>query len=276
MRCRWIPGGIATAFGCSLLLGTAVPGQAASLPSLPLLHAEQLPGGLGYLPVTWHAVVPDQPEGSAAAWTHPPRGVWRWTPEPAILHTLWTPPGTPNVVVRGALMTFQRVQGLPVSGTLTPATRTALDTAWHQHRRNPYGYSYVLVDEYAGSQHPETLTLWHQGRVVLVSPANTGIAATPTPIGTWPVYLRYRTQTMSGITPWGTRYDDPGVPYVNYFVGGVAVHGFPRAAYGFPQSLGCVELPIPIAARVWTYLHYGTLVTTALNVSAGARRVAPA
>ena len=38
---------------------------------------------------------------------------------------------------------------------------------------------------------------------------------------------------------------------MNYFNGGDAVHGYPRASYGFPQSNGCVELPIETAK-----LHY--------------------
>ncbi len=49
--------------------------------------------------------------------------------------------------------------------------------------------------------------------------------------------------------------------WVNYFDGGVAIHGFVRASYGFPQSLGCVELPLSEAAAAWTWIHYGTVVT---------------
>ncbi len=41
----------------------------------------------------------------------------------------------------------------------------------------------------------------------------------------------------------------------------LAVHYFPRASYGFPQSLGCVELPLGPAAKAWPFLTYGTLVT---------------
>jgi hypothetical protein len=48
---------------------------------------------------------------------------------------------------------------------------------------------------------------------------------------------------------------------VNYFSGGSAVHGFPRASYGSPQSVGCLELPIPTAQRVFGIINYGTLVT---------------
>jgi hypothetical protein len=39
------------------------------------------------------------------------------------------------------------------------------------------------------------------------------------------------------------------------------VHGFIRPGYGYPQSLGCVEVPIPTAARIWPYVQVGTLVT---------------
>lgn len=111
------------------------------------------------------------------------------------------------------------------------------------------------------------------GQVALQTLANTGVSQSPSPIGTWPVYLRYHVQDMSGYTPWGTYYNDPGVPDVNYFHGGDAVHGFPRAAYGFPQSLGCVELPLAEASIAWTVIHYGTPVTVALNVPSRARRM---
>jgi hypothetical protein len=39
------------------------------------------------------------------------------------------------------------------------------------------------------------------------------------------------------------------------------VHYFPRASYGWQQSLGCVELPYNQAKFIWPYLTYGTLVT---------------
>jgi len=48
---------------------------------------------------------------------------------------------------------------------------------------------------------------------------------------------------------------------VAYFNGGDAVHGYPRASYGWPQSNGCVELPISNAQFVWGMDPIGTLVT---------------
>ena len=90
--------------------------------------------------------------------------------------------------------------------------------------------------------------------------ANTGIPGRITNVGTFPVYLRYLNQIMRGTNPDGSKYADP-VKYVSYFNGSDAVHYFPRASYGFQQSLGCVELPYAQAKAVWPFMTYGTLVT---------------
>ncbi len=65
---------------------------------------------------------------------------------------------------------------------------------------------------------------------------------------------------MRGTNPDGTKYADP-VQYIAYFNGGDAVHYIPRTSFGYPQSVGCVELPLPAAAQAWSELPYGTLVT---------------
>jgi hypothetical protein len=75
------------------------------------------------------------------------------------------------------------------------------------------------------------------------------------------VYARYITTTMSGTNPDGSHYSDPGIPWVSYFHGGDALHGFLRAQYGFPQSLGCVEMPYASAGTVFPFTPLGTLVT---------------
>jgi hypothetical protein len=104
------------------------------------------------------------------------------------------------------------------------------------------------------------LTIWHDGHVVFRSLANTGIPVSPTVDGTFPVYERFRFQIMSGTNPDGSHYHDPGIPWISYFNGGDALHGFERAQYGFPQSLGCVEMLPATAGRVWPYTPIGTLV----------------
>lgn len=226
------------------------------------LRLQELLAKLGYLPLKWipNTPVPDTLSAQIAAMMNAPSGQFQWeySNTPATLQSFWIP-GQYTVMVKGAVMNFERVHNLPVDGIAGPQVWRDLIQADLGDQMNPDGYSYVYVSENL----PETLTLWHNGKIVLKSLANTGIPQAPTYIGTYPVYQRYLSQTMQGVNPNGVPYYDPGVPYVNYFKGGDAVHGFPRAKYGFPQSLGCVELPIPVAAKVWPYLHYGTLVTVA-------------
>jgi lipoprotein-anchoring transpeptidase ErfK/SrfK len=66
---------------------------------------------------------------------------------------------------------------------------------------------------------------------------------------------------MSGTNPDGSHYRDPGIPWVSYFLGGEALHGFIRPGYGWPQSLGCVEMRFNDAKTVFPYTPIGTLVT---------------
>ena len=108
---------------------------------------------------------------------------------------------------------------------------------------------------------PQSLNLWHNGRVILRSPGNTGVPAAPTQLGTFPVFEHVPVGEMRGTNPDGTHYDDPGNRYISYFHGGDAIHAFNRSSFGTPQSLGCVELPLRAAAKVWPYTPIGTLVT---------------
>jgi len=153
-------------------------------------------------------------------------------------------------------MAFQSDHGLAMDGSISQAAWRAMLRAAAAGQNNARGYTYAL----ASKASPETLTIWHDGRVVFTHVANTGIPVAPTADGTYPVYLRYRFQVMQGTNPDGSHYADP-VAFVAYFNGGDAVHYFPRATYGSPQSLGCVELPRAAAERAWRYLTYGSLVT---------------
>jgi peptidoglycan hydrolase-like protein with peptidoglycan-binding domain len=187
---------------------------------------------------------------------------------PTSLASQWTE-GQDNVLYRGALIQFQHQAGISMDGIFGPQTWQELQQAVAHHVINKNGYSYVLVSEAL----PESLILYHDGKIVLQAPVNTGVPGAITPIGTFPIYLRYLSQTMSGTNVDGSHYDDQGVPYVNYFSGGCAVHGFPRIHYGYPQSLGCIELPIPAAKMAWNDLNYGDLVTvTASPIGKAATR----
>ena len=213
---------------------------------------EQLLAQLNYLPVSF---VPSAPASDP---TQPTTGhfVWKYVNLPTTLSAQWRV-GSDNTILRGALMNFQSVNQLATTGVADAATWTALINAVTNAKLNPGQYSFVHVSMAS----PETLTLYVGGRIKFHTLVNTGIPFSPTATGTYPVYLRYTTQTMSGTNPDGSHYSDPGIPWVSYFNGGDALHGFIRATYGWPQSLGCVEMPFASAKVVWPYTPIGTLVT---------------
>jgi peptidoglycan hydrolase-like protein with peptidoglycan-binding domain len=229
-------------------------------PTGSLLRAEQILARLHYLPLTTTAATPVGATAEADAVYSPPAGTfaWRYGDIPTTLKKDWAP-GKYGTDVRGAIIAFQHQSDLPIDGTIGLHTWRALMKADLADKVDPDQYSYVSANLYL----PQRLTVWVDGHTVLTSPVNGGISAAPTPLGTYPVYERFTSTTMTGTTPGGKTYNDPGVPWVNYFSGGSAVHGFPRAAYGFPQSVGCLELPIPTAAKVFKLIDYGTLVNVA-------------
>lgn len=225
-----------------------------------LLRAQQILAELDYLPVGFNPAVPGQPSGASLArevyTVAPGRFGWQWQAPPA-LRALFTP-GADTILTTGALVSFQRDSGLAETGTLDAPTwaalgRDALAPAAHQQ---PGGYSYALASQTL----PQHLTVYDGGRPVVSTPVNTGIAASPTANGSFLVYERLASQVMRGTNPWGTTYADP-VAWVAYFNGGDAIHYMPRATYGSPQSLGCIEAPYAAAAKAWPYLRIGTVVT---------------
>ena len=210
---------------------------------------QQLLANYGYLPVSFTASetrpLPTTPRPGQFAWKFA---------APSQLTALWEP-GAFGTITRGAVMTFQADNGMPADGVAGEQVWQAL--LGSHPRQNPVPYTYAIVHETI----PESISIYHEGKSVFTSPANTGIAQAPTAQGTFPVYLRYTSTTMSGTNPDGSHYDDPGVPWVSYFNGGDAVHGFLRGSYGSPQSLGCVELPYSTAQGAYDLMTYGTLVT---------------
>jgi peptidoglycan hydrolase-like protein with peptidoglycan-binding domain len=244
------------------LLGTQHDGSSSvaswTVPEGSTLRAQQILAQLGYLPLSFASAHPIALTAAAQerAAIDPPAGgfSWRYANTPAPLAAEWQP-GASNVVLRGAVMAFENAHELTTDGIVGPAVWRALLHAAIADERTTASYTYVLVSE--GS---ERLELWNDGSIRLTTPVNTGIATAPTELGTFPVYEHIASGTMSGTNPDGSKYKDPGVPWISYFNGGDALHGFERAQYGFPQSLGCVEMPPATAGRVWPYTPIGTLV----------------
>jgi peptidoglycan hydrolase-like protein with peptidoglycan-binding domain len=225
------------------------------------LRLQEILAQLGYLPLTWTPAADAAAPGTSAAaqlsaaYT-PPAGTFQWEQGyPALLRSFWSQ-GVANTLDRGAVIGFEADHGLPIDGLAGTTVWQALLTAAAKDQRDAHGYSYAIASK--GS--PERLSIWHDGRRVFSSLANTGISAAPTVDGTFPVYEKLPFQIMSGTNPDGSHYADP-VEWVSYFNGGDAVHYFDRGSYGYPQSLGCVELPYYAAKQAYPYLPYGTLVT---------------
>jgi lipoprotein-anchoring transpeptidase ErfK/SrfK len=232
--------------------------------SFSTLRLQQLLTQLGYLPFTWTPSDPATGQISAgdanaqlAAAYDPPAGSFTWkSGYPSELTSQWQV-GTDNILVNGAVRAFESDQGLTMDGDAGPQVWSQLLTAVAKDQANQNGYTYALVNQGPSN---ETLRVWHDGRLIEDTPANTGIPQSPTVDGTFPVYLRYQVTQMKGNNPDGTPYDDT-VYWVSYFNGGDALHYFPRPGYGYYQSLGCVELQYQPAEYIWHYTTYGTLVT---------------
>jgi hypothetical protein len=233
-----------------------------TVPAGSPLRLQQLLAGLGYLPVRFksHSIVASTPQGQMSAAINPPSGdfIWRYGNVPSALRAMWQP-GASGVMTRGAVMAFENDHGITADGTPGPLVWRALMAAALAGHKSSFGYTFVSVSE--GS--PESIAVWHSGKTVVTGPVNTGIPSAPTAQGTFPVFEHSPSVTMSGTNPDGSHYSDPGVPWVSYFNGGDALHGFLRGSYGSAQSLGCVEMPYAQAASVYPYTPIGTLVHVA-------------
>jgi peptidoglycan hydrolase-like protein with peptidoglycan-binding domain len=247
------PTGITSANGKHLAVASSSQFSVASGSTLRL---QQLLAQLGYLPLSF---TPAGPLAAPQEAANAQEGTFNWrSPEPASLQGLWAP-GSANTITRGAVMAFESHHDFKTDGSAGPAVWTQLLADVAAGALNTAPYNYVVVSRAS----PETTTVYSNGAEVYSTLANTGVAGAPTDPGTFPVFARYTVTTMSGTNPDGSHYVDPGIPWVSYFNGGDALHGFVRPGYGYPQSDGCVEMPIANAAVVFPLTPIGTLVTVA-------------
>jgi peptidoglycan hydrolase-like protein with peptidoglycan-binding domain len=220
-----------------------------------VLRLQQLLATLGYLPLEFSGSAP--PPAQMAV---PQPGVFLWHDEgfPAQYTSLWSPTQF-TALTRGAVMAFETQNGLNDDGVAGPAVWTALLADVAAGKRDAAPLTYVLVTKSL----PEHLTVWVNGVLTFRDvPCNTGVPGATTGDGTFQVFSHVQVSNMRGTDITGTSYDVT-VPWASYFDGGEALHGYPRASYGFPQSNGCVEMAITTAGRVWPSTPIGTLVTVA-------------
>ena len=206
-----------------------------------------------------------------------------------------------NPFIRGAVIQFERENGiLGAKGTSKGRLHKAVIAAVlsTKAKPDPWAWKWVLVAKADGTNAPERLHVWtSSGGWIWRARVNTGVLGA-TPNGTWPIVQRLPSATMRGVFPvpvsrtayaalkgdqvpqWAGSalmrparglvnghpvrwqpYSDPGIKWVNYFDAGIGIHYYPRAAYGFPQSAGCVEEPLEPARITYGLLHYGVPVT---------------
>lgn len=107
----------------------------------------------------------------------------------------------------------------------------------------------------------QLLTAYEDGEVVMTSLTGTGVRGAETPTGTYMVVGRYETLRMRGVNPSGTYYDIPDVPWVLHYWGDYTIHGsYWRSSFGFPQSNGCVSLPVPFSRELFYWAPIGTRI----------------
>ena len=162
--------------------------------------------------------------------------------------------GKDNILDQGAIRAFEFDRGLTMDGTAGSQVWTRLLAAAAADQVNPNGYTYALASQ--NSPH-ESLKVWHNGKLILNTPANTGISVANTADGTFPVYERLPFQIMKGTNPDGSKYADP-VRWISAATAATRCTTSSAPATGYYQSLGCVELPLNPAKFVYPYLTYGT------------------
>ena len=181
-----IPGGNGGVQGAAASAGTLKTSQSVSFTtgSFSTLRLQQVLAQLGYLPLDWapdgSTASPTVPAGDlnaqvSAAYA-PPSGTFSFQPGyPGQLTDQWRT-GSDNMLDQGAIRAFEYDQGLTMDGVAGPQFWSYLLKAAAHDQRNPNGYTYALATQ--GSS-DESLQVWHNGKRILDTPANTGIPAVP-------------------------------------------------------------------------------------------------
>jgi peptidoglycan hydrolase-like protein with peptidoglycan-binding domain len=138
-----------------------------------------------------------------------------------------------------AVLAFQKVHGLPRTGTVEPWLWPRLARATVPRARRAGDYIEV-------SKSKQVLFVVRGGRVAKAVHVSTG-ATGNTPLGTWQVYRK--------VPGW-----DWVLWYPLYFLRGFAIHGYPSVP-AYPASHGCVRVPMWIAPQLYGQHGYGTTVS---------------
>jgi len=137
-----------------------------------------------------------------------------------------------------AIYAFQKVEGLPRTGAVTPGLVRRIFAAHTPPARYPGDH--IEVDKSR-----QVLFVVRGGKVALIVATSTG-ATGNTPLGVWHVYRK-----VTGF--------DWVLYYPSYFLRGFAVHGYPDVP-PYPASHGCARIPMWIAQTVYEMIPNGSTV----------------
>lgn len=105
----------------------------------------------------------------------------------------------------------------------------------------------------------QRLTAYEGDVVVFTAPVATGKDGFNTPSGNFAIYAKYPVQTMIG-SAGGESWNVPDIPFVQYVVGGVALHGtywHDLWGTGIRISHGCINLNIDDAQWLYEWADIG-------------------
>lgn len=162
------------------------------------------------------------------------------------------PPSTPKALSASAeSVDSAPPRPSPAPSPSAPTPRPTLPTPRRTLEGPPFPGRWIRVD-----LSDQELVAYEGERPVLRTLVSTGRPQTPTVLGTYRIYLKLRSQTMTG-----PGYRLPHVPYVMYFYKGYALHGtYWHNNFGRPMSHGCVNLPTSIAEQLYHWAEIGTPV----------------
>ena len=105
------------------------------------------------------------------------------------------------------------------------------------------------------------LTAWVGDFELMKTSVVTGPYQSPTPTGTFSIYIKHQIQNLSGIGWNGQPYSAPATPWVMYFYLDYGIHGSTwRKTFGYGSGQGCVIPPNYEAELLWRWADYGTKV----------------
>jgi lipoprotein-anchoring transpeptidase ErfK/SrfK len=107
----------------------------------------------------------------------------------------------------------------------------------------------------------EYMTVYQGDVVVMETYISSGKPGFETPPGTYYINTKLESQTMEGVLG-GEYYHVPDVPWVMYFTDvGHAIHGaYWHNNFGTPMSHGCINVPMDLAAYLYSVSPIGTRV----------------